>query len=95
MIEQNRNKEEIKQKEEIKVDNKQNSKYNKDVIEEPTVDELIEQITKEKEEQIQNLTMQLYDKQHENDYLKKTIQNQEKNFNNIVIRLVISLLGDK
>ena len=62
---------------------------------EPSVDELIDEAVKEKEEQIQNLTMQLYDKQHENEYLRKTIQDQETSFNTIMARLVISLLGDK
>ena len=60
-----------------------------------SVDELIDQAVREKEEQIQNLTMQLYDKQHENEYLRKTIQDQETSFNTIMARLVISLLGDK
>ena len=62
---------------------------------EPSIDELIDQAVREKEEQIQNLTMQLYDKQHENEYLRKTIQDQETSFNTIMARLVISLLGDK
>lgn len=62
---------------------------------EPSVDELIDKAVREKEEQIQNLTMQLYDRQHENEYLRKTIQDQETNFNTVMARLVVLLLGDR
>lgn len=62
--------------------------------EEPSVDELIANAVRDKEAQIQTLTMQLYDREHEIKYLQKAIQEQEANFNSIVARLVIKLIGD-
>ena len=62
----------------------------------PKIDEeQIEQTIKQKEEQIRSLTLQLYDKEHQIEYLKKSINDQETNFNTIIARLVISLMADK
>lgn len=62
---------------------------------EPIEEKQIEQTIKQKEEQIRSLTLQLYDKEHQIEYLKKSINEQETNFNTVIARLVISLMADK
>lgn len=63
-------------------------------VQEPTTEEQIEMATKELQQKVQDLTMQLYNKEHENSILKEQMKKQEIYYNNAIARLVLNVYGD-
>lgn len=62
-------------------------------VQEPSVEEQIKMATDELEKKNQDLTMALYNKEHEIDILKQQLQKQEQYYNNAIARLVLSTYG--
>lgn len=62
-------------------------------VQEPSVEEQIKMATDELEKKNQDLTMALYNKEHEIDVLKQQLANQEQYYNNAIARLVLSTYG--
>lgn len=62
-------------------------------VQEPSVEEQIKMATDELEKKNQDLTMSLYNKEHEIDVLKQQLANQEQYYNNAIARLVLSTYG--
>ena len=62
-------------------------------VQEPSVEEQIKMATNELEKKNQDLTMALYNKEHEIDVLKQQLQKQEEYYNNAIARLVLSTYG--
>lgn len=60
---------------------------------EPSVEEQIKMATDELEKKNQDLTMALYNKEHEVDILKQQLQKQEEYYNNAIARLVLATYG--
>lgn len=64
-------------------------------VQEPSIEEQIKMATQELEKKNQDLTMALYNKEHEVDILKQQLQKQEHYYNNTIARLVLFVYGDK
>lgn len=64
-------------------------------IMEPSIEELINQATKELEEKNNDLIQQLYNKEAEVNHLRKALVDQEEYFNKILSRTIIAILGDR
>lgn len=62
-------------------------------VQEPSVEEQIKMATNELEKKNQDLTMALYNKEHEVDILKQQLQKQEEYYNNAIARLVLAIYG--
>lgn len=62
-------------------------------VQEPSVEEQIKMATDELERKNQDLTMALYNKEHEVDILKQQLQKQEEYYNNAIARLVLATYG--
>lgn len=62
-------------------------------VQEPSVEEQIKMATNELEKKNQDLTMALYNKEHEVDILKQQLQKQEEYYNNAIARLVLATYG--
>lgn len=62
-------------------------------VQEPSIEEQIKMATDELEKKNQDLTMSLYNKEHEIDVLKQQLANQEQYYNNAIARLVLSTYG--
>lgn len=62
-------------------------------IQEPSVEEQIKMATDELERKNQDLTVALYNKEHEVDILKQQLQKQEEYYNNAIARLVLAIYG--
>lgn len=62
-------------------------------VHEPSVEEQIKMATDELEKRNQDLTMALYNKEHEVDILKQQLQKQEEYYNNAIARLVLATYG--
>lgn len=62
-------------------------------IQEPSIEEQIKMATDELEKKNQDLTMALYNKEHEVDILKQQLQKQEEYYNNAIARLVLATYG--
>lgn len=62
-------------------------------VQEPSVEEQIKMATDELERKNQDLTMALYNKEHEVEILKQQLQKQEEYYNNAIARLVLAIYG--
>ena len=62
-------------------------------VQEPSVEEQIKMATDELERKNQDLTMALYNKEHEVEILKQQLQKQEEYYNNAIARLVLATYG--
>lgn len=62
-------------------------------VQEPSIEEQIKMATDELERKNQDLTMALYNKEHEVDILKQQLQKQEEYYNNAIARLVLATYG--
>lgn len=62
-------------------------------VQEPSVEEQIKMATDELERKNQDLTMALYNKEHEVDILKQQLQKQEEYYSNAIARLVLATYG--
>lgn len=62
-------------------------------VQEPSIEEQIKMATNELEKKNQDLTMALYNKEHEVDILKQQLQKQEEYYNNAIARLVLATYG--
>lgn len=60
---------------------------------EPTIEEMIQQATRELEEKNNNLVQQLYYKEQENNELRKAIEEQAKAFEKTTANLIYSVFG--
>lgn len=62
-------------------------------IQEPSIEEQIKMATEELERKNQDLTMAVYNKEHEIEILKQQLQKQEEYYNNAIARLVLATYG--
>ena len=62
-------------------------------VQEPSIKEQIKMATDELERKNQDLTMALYNKEHEVDILKQELQKQKEYYNNAIARLVLATYG--
>ena len=62
-------------------------------VQEPSIEEQIKRATDELERKNQDLTMALYNKEHEVGILKQQLQKQEEYYNNAIARLVLAIYG--
>lgn len=62
-------------------------------VQEPSIEEQIKMATDELERKNQDLTMALYNKEHEVDILKQELQKQKEYYNNAIARLVLATYG--
>ena len=62
-------------------------------VQEPSVEEQIKMATDELERKNQDLTMAVYNKEHEVEILKQQLQKQEEYYNNTIARLVLATYG--
>ena len=62
---------------------------------EPSVEEQIQEATRELEQKNNDLIQQIYYKEQENAQLRKALDDQEQYFNKILSRTIIAILGDK